>query len=495
MKNFSVNNFSGGMNEIIHPALLENKTATLLMDAVLDDGKIVAIKMPEALTDTDPTHYGHYGTRNRSVVKWYNRTYWSNNDATTGGYYGGDVEGLGVPYPASQPEVTAESPGEGETGLTGDFKYCMCYVNANGWEGAPGSLTDYEVSVTLSNQFAKVTPQGELPAGVAYIKVYRTQDHGADFYCVGEIHSPATYLVDKVADTEVVYMEPLTSQDNYPPPDRGKYLTESGGVFFLAVGDRLYFSAQGNPHAWPTLNFIGIDNTISGITPEFQGVLVFTANNTFRVVGAADAETVTKTLIPGNQGCVNYRSIAHVSNAPIWLSNDGICLWDGNGISLVSQQTIQTTGLQVKYAVSANDCYYLFLTNGAIVFDRRNGDVFHKLSFSCEYAWYDADADRMYLQRTNELLLFAAGLPGRFVYRTPHIGGSEMLTKTYREMLIAGAGAASVRASLDGAELFTVDIPAVGRSRIKFPHSSVGRAMQVEIQGLGRLDELAVTYE
>jgi len=485
----------GGMNDWIHPDLLDAKSAVLLRDAEIGSGKIAAATMPRELAFTSPEQLGHYGNSSRSVVKWYDRYYWSVNTATQSPYYGGDQEALGVPFPLVQPTITPTAPGAGEDGLTGSYKYCLCYVNANGWEGAPGSLNEYEVAAELSGEWGKVTPGEAFPDGVAYAKVYRTTAGGADFYCVGEMQPTDEYLLDTVSDDDAVMMEKLASEDNYPPPDKGKFLTESGGVFFLAVGSKLYFSKQGNPHAWPVLNYIGIDDTVTGITPEFQGVLVFTRNNTFRIVGADDVATITKSLIPGNQGCVTYRSISHVSNAPVWLSNDGICLWNGESIAVVSFQVLKTANLQVKYACAANDVYYLFLLNGAIVFDRRNGDVFRKLSYSCDYAWYDADTDRMYLQRGDHILLHGAGEGGRYEYRSPYIGGSLSVMKNYSSMLVECGGAATVDVKLDGKDHFKVQIPRGGRERIKFPHGSIGRFLQVEIVGTGTLNEVAVVYE
>lgn len=491
--NFHVAQF-GGMNDWIHPGLLDAKSAVLLRDAEIADGKISAVRMPQKINFT-PSQLGHYGTSDRSVVKWYDRYYWSDNTAAEPPYYGGNVEPLGVPYPLSQPTITGEAPGEGETGLTGKYKYCICYVNENGWEGAPGSLTDYEVVVELSGEWGKVIPGETFPDGIDYAKIYRTVAEGATFYCVGELYPDDKYFLDKTADDDALVLEVLSSEDNYPPPDGGKYLSESGGVFFLAVGSKLYFSRQGNPHAWPVLNYIGIDDDVTGITPEFQGVLVFTRNNAFRVVGADDPATIVKSLIPGNQGCVTYCSIANISNAPVWLSNDGICLWDGENIQVVSFQVLKTANLQVKYACAANDVYYLFLLNGAIVFDRRNGDVFRKLSFSCDYAWYDANNDRMFLQRGEEVLLYGASAGGRYEYKSPYIGGSIAVTKKYSVALIECSGAATMSVALDGKDHFKVQLPRGGRERIKFPHGSIGRYAQISVAGAGSLNELAVLYE
>jgi hypothetical protein len=484
--------FTGGMNEVLSPALLNEKTASLLVNANIESGKLSSIKMPKKLPVNSPEDLQHYGRINRSTVKIYDRTYWSNNDTLNAPFYGGDEENyLGIPYPDYDEEVVFAPQADGE--LTGNFKYCVTYVNENGWESAPGAVLDYERSISLENQFVNITVSWE-DERISYAKIYRTQKEGADFYCVGEIKKSGESFVDKTSDYTLAGLEPLSSIDNYPPPDKGKYLCESGNVFFLAVGSTLYFSIQGNPHAWPKLNFIGFDDIITGIVSEFQGVLVFTANNAYRIVGADNIATVTKTELPGQQGCVNYNSIAQISNAPIWLSNDGICLWDGQSINVISRRIMNTTRLQVICAAAANDCYYLFLEKGAILYDHRNGDIFSKLDFTCSYAWYDGDADVLYLQDSNGISAWGQGENGTYIYKSGYIGVPECQHTYFKEVIITIDGKANVTLINEDKAVFSVDIKKSGRHILKAPYNTMGRYAQLKIAGSGTLKEAGVTY-
>lgn len=483
--------FTGGMNEVVHPALLDTKTASRLVNADIENGKLASIKMPEKLPVDAPEDLQHYGKINRSTVKLYDRTYWSINDALTAPFYGGVEENyLGIPYPDYSKEINFEKEA-GE--LTGNFKYCVTYVNSNGWESAPGAVLDYERKLTLESNSVEITVNWT-DERVVYAKIYRTQQEGADFFCIGEIHTKGGSIIDRTDDYMLAGLEPLSSIDNYPPPEKGKYLCESGNVFFLAVGSTLHFSALGNPHAWPLLNFIGVDDIITGIVPEFQGVLVFTANNAWRITGASSIETLTKDLLPGNQGCVNYNSIAQLSNAPVWLSNDGICLWDGQSINVISRQVMNTRQLQVIKAVSANDCYFLFLQNGAILFDLRNGNVFKRLDFSCKYAWYDGETDSLYLQQTDGIYLWGAGQAGVYTYVSGYIGIPEAEHTYFREILMSCDGPANITFSVDGKSVFSVALKKSGRHRIQPPYNTVGTYAQIKISGTGTLKELGVLY-
>lgn len=497
MKSFIANSFSGGMNNWVHPGLLEKNVAVQLVDADVTNGKLLPQKLPlQSFTTVDALSY--YGGIDRSVVKWYDRSYWSLNNAWEPPYYGGDEENIGVMYPSSHPSPELVAVEDG-SGLTGKYKYCWCYVNVNGWESAPcaedGPLW---VDVTADNQHIKITAPEVFPEDIDYIKIYRTAANGADFYCVGELHIPGGHFLDKVDDNTLVMLEAAESFNNYPPPSGGKYLTESGGVFFLAVGSRVYFSALGNPHAWPTLNFVGFDDTVTGITTEFQGVLVFTRNNAYRITGADDAATLVKSVLPGNQGCRNYNTIAHLSNAPIWLSNDGICLWDGESISVISYNIINTRKIEARFAVAANDIYYMFAVDRVVVFDRRNGAVFRELSignYDFSYGWYDGNTDQIFLLKNETLYEFGNGGNGELIYLSPYIGDTELAVHKFVEFIIHCSAPALVYFFVDGKEIFFKTIKNIGRTRIKLPFGTIGKHLQLKMITKGELSEYAVFYE
>ena len=143
--------FTGGMNELLDPALLDEKTASLLVNADCESGKLVSVRMPNPVPVNTPEELDHYGKVNRSVVKLYDRTYWSINDTLTAPFYGGDKENyLGIPFPDYEKDVVITPQENGE--LTGNFKYCVTFVNENGWESAPGAVLDYERAVILEEK-------------------------------------------------------------------------------------------------------------------------------------------------------------------------------------------------------------------------------------------------------------------------------------------------------------------------------------------------------
>jgi hypothetical protein len=203
---------------------------------------------------------------------------------------------------------------------------------------------------------------------------------------------------------------------------------------------------------------------------------------------------VTKSVLPGNQGCVNNKTIGQISNAPVWLSNDGICFWDGESISVISRRIINTTRLPAVCAVCGNDCYYLFTTAGTIVYDHRSGDIFSKLDFTCDYAWYDGTSDIFYLQRNEHIYMYGAGEQATYTYLSPRIGQPESEYTYFREILIVNTGSARVLFFNEDSLVFDIHIAQGGRHRLRMPYNTLGKYCQVKIIGSGALSEIIVLY-
>ena len=153
---------------------------------------------------------------------------------------------------------------------------------------------------------------------------------------------------------------------------------------------------------------------------------------------------------------------------------------------------MNTTRLQVICAASANDCYYLFLKDGAILYDHRNGDVFRKLDFSCDYAWYDGTSDILYLQDGNGISAFGLGEYGVYTYKTGYIGVPESEYTYFREVILTIDGNANVTFVNEGMAVFSVSLKKSGKYRLKSPYNTLGRYAELKVIGTGTLKELGV---
>lgn len=444
MAEVKLNSFTKGMNNFLDPFLIGTEFASDLVDVDLTRGVLGSTKASRITSFTNEEDLSHYGKLNRSVAKQFGRSYWSIDDAMQAPYYGGNEMNLGIEPPKnllqayvfeapSEQEDTGkkkatskdeeETPIEDVYKLSGKYKYCYCYV-VKGYESAPAEWNKtYYVDVTVESGYVNLYFE-DIPEWVEQVKIYRTIDNGTEFYSLALVNRGVVAggsYTDNTADVDLLLGEVMESLYNLPPPDNGKFLIENQGAFFCAVDDKLYFSEVFNCHAWNPSNWISFDDNITAITTEFQGLLVFTRNRSYKVVGNS-IETIEKLEIPTTQGCVNNKTCTSLSNCPIWLSNDGLCTWDGQSISLLSHGICKIDNTPI-IAVGANDCYYLFGKTNTIVYDTRIGGAFYRLSIKAEYAWYDADLDSLfYRDKENILQMFGSNYKQTSVYMTGLLG-------------------------------------------------------------------------
>ena len=550
MKWFGKNDFSGGLNNYLPPAALGGDYAAVLTNADVAGKNLQPINGPGTTAYTSPTELGHYGSATRSVVQWLDKYYWTDNVAGT---YGGSPAAPGITPPAQTLMPLVMLSG---TRFQGIVRYCMTFETTDGWESAPGTTYPYFgqldtrrpnspnnydwqtatvykigdkvtdntegwVCVTGHTSSAATQPASGssgpgywtadpvvnvgadtiqvygLPtwtaSNIAKRHLYRTQVDGAAFYWVATIDdNTTTVYADSLADDDLLLRDPLETLNWLPPPAGGKYLNEKGGIFFVAVGDRVYYSQQSNPHAWSPLDWIGFDATITGTSKDTEAALIFTANRLYRVTGTSRSD-ISKKEKPGQQGCPNWRTLATVSNTPLWTSNDGICGWNGDTIELLTK-TRYSIEFTPTHAVSANDVYYLFHAAGCAVLDFRHGNAIYETDIISDYAWYDADRDKLYLQTDSTIAEWGTGAVKTWTYKTGWLPGEPTRLKHFRRLAVDATAAVSVAVYLDGTLKGAVTTPAGGRHILFLPAGLTGSYIELLFTGTGTLTEWKVEY-
>jgi hypothetical protein len=497
---YDIKTFDRGINNFIDPGFIQKNQSQKTENAKISDGNLTSLNgltMLNEILIKNPEDLDHYGASNRSMVNFLDNDYWSINDAVAAPYYGGQPANyLGVEYPSAPPTVAAGAAGA----LTGDYKYAITFLNGEGWESAPGDTAVYWSTVTLASQQADISIPA-FPTGTATCIIYRTVAAGSEFYEVARTASPSSTYSDNLTDDLLLLGNPLDTVNDLPPPDGGKYLTEQNNTFFLVVGDRVYFSKQGNPHAWNPLDFVNLNDTGTGLVEEFEGILAFTSNSTTRITGY-DVLTVSSKLLPSNQGCKNWRTVSRLDDVPIWESNDGLCIWDGSSIKLVSHELYEIS-FTSTHAEVYDDAYYLFHPNGATVYDRRTGGTFTELSNFVgstynEYAWYDGDADKLYLYNglagdDGRVYEYGTGTAQEVDYISPHVDGG-LTEKSYRRIWLRNDSTTTVKFFVEGTEVMDVDVLA-GERFIYLPAGSDGRYAYFELIFTGTVFDAAIEYE
>lgn len=105
--------------------------------------------------------------------------------------------------------------------------------------------------------------------------------------------------------------------------------------------NRLYMSDLGTPTSWPALNFIDIDDGLGGINGMKQlgdSQIIFKELGVFILKGDSPSNYLVVTTFAGNHGTVSHYSIVRIPNGLMYLSRDGVYLFDGRHFTLMSDK-------------------------------------------------------------------------------------------------------------------------------------------------------------
>lgn len=230
----------------------------------------------------------------KAAVNFNDRRYWLDNIAVT----------VAAPDPTQTDETTYTS-------------YVYTLINEFGEESAPSDASD--TVQRNENGTTTVTTPTTIPTGVSdeygvtTKRIYRaaTGALGSVFRFVAEIPLAQADYVDTLTDAQLG--EELESTDfDLPPSDLRYILALPNGIMVGASGNRLCFSAQNRPHAWPVGYRLATDSPITGLGNADTTVVVGTETFVYTASGnSPDSYSMSKPVAP--HACVSARGIAYVT--------------------------------------------------------------------------------------------------------------------------------------------------------------------------------------
>lgn len=278
------------------------------------------------------------------------RTYWTGQVDVDGHTYmryaSNSMALLGAPYPSSSAKVGLPVPATptaivngaaGATDIPETRFYVITYVTALGEEGpacnpaGPLAVAAAQ-TVTLS--------LGAVPAGrnIERIRIYRTNQgsQAAQFQFVHEVMAGTTSYTDNKSDAALG--EVLPSLRWFEPPRNlvGLTLMANGVcVGFVRGTNQLYFSEPFLPHAWDPRNMQTTEHPIVALRTMGQSVLVMTQSYPWVATGV-DPSAMSLERLPVPQACVSKRSTCVTERGIVFASPDGLCLFDGQRVQLIT---------------------------------------------------------------------------------------------------------------------------------------------------------------
>lgn len=289
------------------------------------------------------------------------------------------------------------------------IQYVYTYYNIlDGTESAPSPLSPIGKIVNFTVASTSIAIAPVLDPQVTHVFIYRIGGALLKLTKVKELLLPLLTTVDNLPTINAVG-NILTSEPNLPPPVGLRYLTLSQGVFFGAVLSKVYFSRDiGNPNYWPAVNYIDFHAPITALAATTNGVVVFTKYTTHLLLGSTVANMI-QYLVSPDQGCTNYKAVAKLNNQVLFPSTDGICVYSGGHVKLITLDKLGVMSLATINAVLFDQVYHCGLVGGRIL----------RLDFRFGFTLSYLVAPTLWLTEATETLLLAITqlLPSQPLYK------------------------------------------------------------------------------
>lgn len=351
--------FSGGMNTLLAPHLISKNEARTLVNVDIRFGSLQSMPNLDFIQPLVGGAFFYQYNRKvysypafRSNVLWDNKWYWSDGISTGKMLPDGTILPLGILEPSVALTQTLSSIGAGIH--EGDFKYTYTFWSEEtGAESAPAPLPLY---VTAEGDNITLTGFQALPAEATHYRLYRVGGYLPIFLQV-DTFKESTYI-DTLDDSRVDG-RPLATMRNGLPPELLTNLVELNGRFYGSVGNKIYFSALGNPDSWYVSDYFVIRGRVIGLSTVPAGLLVLGQFSTSLLYGT-DPMNFRLKVISDSYGCLGRESIAHIGDSVIWLSNKQIVMSNGYQILDVTAKKVdRIRGLVPTGAAVENETYYM----------------------------------------------------------------------------------------------------------------------------------------
>ena len=198
----------------------------------------------------------------------------------------------------------------------------------------------------------------------------------------------------------------ILASDNYdaPPDDLQGLAAIQNNVLCGFVGNKIYFSEPGLPHAWPADYAVTVEANVVAVVAFRGSALVLTEAYPYLIQGTDPAAGMTPARIDAPFPCLNRRSVVTMNYGVVYATHDGLAVASPEGTSIVTKvlfnndtwtQTLDPSTLIAEYY---GENYIASHSAGGIVFeqDQRSGGFFVELDYTFSASWYDYVTGRLY---------------------------------------------------------------------------------------------------
>jgi len=377
-----------------------------------------------------------------------------------------------------------------DSGLTGTIQYVYTYYDVvDGTESQPSHLS---TEVEVYHGYLSYSVIASDSPNVTHIKVYRIGGGLLDFTEIAEHPNRTADYLDLQSGLTATGGT-LATELNGVPPEGLRFLRESHGVFFGALGPKLYFTkSAGNPNYWPEPYYIDIHEDITAIGVIAGGLIVFTRYSSFLISGTSST-TFVKYTISNDQGCIDHKSVVLKAGSALFLSTDGLCTVNTNDVVVISKVLLGEVLFAPRIALLYNEVYYCQLEDGSIfVYDMRYERAFHYYDF--DTSWLVKKDDCLLAVKDGEVRECFEGEPSSYAFLTGNLTeGANTHLKLYDEIYVYVAkGEVKLSVSIDSILVGTFELEAAPKPiRIAVPQENQrGSSIQFLVEGTGVVREI-----
>lgn len=433
------------------------------------------------------------------------------NTSTGNGTYtsGGTAQAwynLGVSAPLSA--LTATTSGSAGL-LSGTYSYYVTFVSSLGGESSPSPASN-AVTPALKQVNLTAIPTSADPQ-VTVRKIYRVGGTVASIALVGTLNDNSNVIfTDNVADTAVGNAIQSTT---YAPPGNLEWIAVAPyGVLFGGIGSVVYYCQPALYQAWPATNSITLNETLKAGIAYSGNMIILSVAQPYKIIGDPVAGLSVQGL-SSQQGCLERDTVVDMGSTSYqqpdggiyWLSNDGICQFNGLQVSVISKLALADSVLSNPgdasptnaKAVRYNERYILFIqaagstsfpAGGYIEWDRRTEGNWKQGTVTATAVHYNRIDDKLYIARgDNNALQWedpATGTTLAGSYTTgAWIEQAYTFLKHWKQGAVDHAGAITVTVTVDGMNVVNAQAltqsTTVARSRFRLPAGSRGRSVSM----------------
>lgn len=240
-----------------------------------------------------------------------------------------------------------------------------------------------------------------------------------------------------------------------PPDDMQGIVRVQSNFLAGFVGNKLYFSEFGEPHAWPRKYVKTFEENIVALTVVSGSVLVLTEGYPY-IVSGSDPAAMSDARIDAHYPCLSAKSVVSMEYGVVYATHDGLALYSPAATTILTRLMYDRETWQGEYnprsvvAQYYGSSYVASTDTNGFVFelDQKSqvGGFFVDIDFTYDASWYDSVSGVLYSASGTNGDLYKWGVPNQPFF-TQEWKSKTIVTKDFINL-----GAGRVIADYNGEE-------------------------------------------